>query len=38
MSVTPEIKEELEEIEIPTSLLDKVQTEPVNDSLLSREA
>jgi len=38
MSVTPEIKEELEEIEIPTSLLDKVQTEPTNDSLLSREA
>jgi len=38
MSVTPEIKEELEEIEIPTSLLDKVQTEPANDSLLSREA
>jgi len=37
MSVTPEIKEELEEIEIPTSLLDKVQTEPTNDSLLSRE-
>ena len=38
MSVTPEIKEELEEIEISTSLLDKVQTEPANDSLLSREA
>ena len=38
MSVTPEIKEELEEIEIPTSLLDKVQTEPANDSSLSREA
>ena len=38
MSVTPEIKEELESVELPTSLLDKVQTEPANDSLLSREA
>ena len=37
MSVTPEIKKELEAVELPTSLLDKVQTEPVNDSLLSRE-
>tara|TARA_R100001530_G_C4319191_1_gene155232 strand:+ start:2155 stop:2745 length:591 start_codon:yes stop_codon:yes gene_type:complete len=37
MSVTPEIKEELEAVELPTSLLDKVQTEPANDSLLSRE-
>ena len=38
MSVTPEIKEELEAVELPTSLLDKVQEEPANDSLLSREA
>jgi hypothetical protein len=38
MSVTPEIKEELEAVELPTSLLDRVETEPTNDSLLSREA
>jgi hypothetical protein len=38
MSVTPEIKEELEAVELPTSLLDRVETEPANDSLLSREA
>ena len=38
MSVTPEIKEELEAVELPTSLLDRVETEPNNDSLLSREA
>ena len=38
MSVTPEIKEELEAVELPTSLLDKVQEEPANNSLLSREA
>jgi|TARA_R110000824_G_scaffold281098_1_gene469365 hypothetical protein len=37
MSVTPEIKEELEAVELPTSLLDRVETEPANDSLLSRE-
>ena len=37
MSVTPEIKKELEAVELPTSLLDKVQTEPVNDSIVSRE-
>mgnify|MGYP003664935031 FL=1 len=37
MSVTPEIKEELEAVELPTSLLDRVETEPTNDSLLSRE-
>ena len=38
MSVTPEIKKELETVELPTSLLDKVQEEPANNSLLSREA
>ena len=38
MSVTPEIKKELEAVELPTSLLDRVETEPANDSLLSREA
>ena len=38
MSVTPEIKEELEAVELPTSLLDRVETEPNNNSLLSREA
>ena len=38
MSVTPEIKEELEAVALQTSLLDRVETEPANDSLLSREA
>ena len=37
-SVIPEIKKELEEIKIPTSLLEKVETESDSNSLLSREA
>ena len=37
-SVIPEIKIELEEIKIPTSLLEKVETESDSNSLLSREA
>ena len=36
-SVIPEIKKELEEIKIPTSLLEKVETESDSNSLLSRE-
>ena len=37
-SVIPEIKKELEEIKIPASLLEKVETESDSNSLLSREA
>ena len=36
-SVIPEIKKELEEIKIPASLLEKVETESDSNSLLSRE-